>query len=61
MLLQAGALALVAIGTDFATWTVAVADLWGIPAAIWVVAALTAASGLVVAARMYETHPRSIR
>jgi hypothetical protein len=25
-------------------------------AAIWVVAALTAASGLVVAVRMYETH-----
>ena len=33
------------------------ADLWGIRAAIWVVAALTAASGLVVAFRMYETHP----
>jgi MFS family permease len=32
------------------------ADLWGVRAAIWVVAALTAASGLVVAARMYETH-----
>jgi MFS family permease len=113
MLLQAAALALVAIGTDFAVWTVAVtllglgtamvyptllaaigdvaqptwraravgvyrlwrdggfavgallagavADLWGIPTAIWVIAALTAASGLVVAARMYETHPRSIR
>jgi Major Facilitator Superfamily len=27
-------------------------------AAIWAVAALTAASGLVVAVRMYETHPR---
>jgi MFS family permease len=39
----------------------AVADLWGIPTAIWVVAALTAASGLLVAARMYETHPRSVR
>lgn len=37
----------------------AVADLWGIPAAIWVVAALTAVSGLIVAARMYETHPVS--
>ena len=32
------------------------ADAYGIPAAIWVVAALTAASGLLVAARMYETH-----
>jgi MFS family permease len=36
----------------------AVADLFDIPAAIWAVAALTAASGLLVAARMYETHPR---
>jgi MFS family permease len=34
----------------------AIADLAGIPAAIWTVAALTAASGLVVAVRMYETH-----
>jgi len=33
------------------------ADLWGIRAAIWVVAAITAASGLVVTLRMYETHP----
>ena len=33
------------------------ADVWGIRAAIWVVAAITAASGLVVAFRMYETHP----
>jgi MFS family permease len=32
-----------------------VADAFGIVAAIWVVAALTAASGLVVALRMYET------
>ncbi|TCN28368.1 putative MFS family arabinose efflux permease [Kribbella orskensis] len=38
-----------------------VADLWGIPAAVWTVAALTAVSGLVVAARMYETHPRRNR
>ncbi|NIK60061.1 MFS transporter [Kribbella shirazensis] len=38
-----------------------VADLWGIPAAVWTVAALTAVSGLVVAARMYETHPRRSR
>ncbi|MBO3737674.1 MFS transporter [Actinoplanes flavus] len=36
-----------------------VADLAGIRAAVWVVAALTAASGLLVWARMYETHPRS--
>jgi MFS family permease len=34
-----------------------VADLAGLAAAVWVVAALTAASGLVVAGRMYETHP----
>jgi MFS family permease len=33
-----------------------VADLWGLRAAVWVAAALSAASGLVVAARMYETH-----
>ena len=39
----------------------AIADLWGIPAAIWTIAAITAASGLIVAARMYETHPRSPR
>ncbi|MFI7061753.1 MFS transporter [Kribbella sp. NPDC050124] len=39
----------------------AIADLWGIPAAVWTVAALTAASGLLVATRMYETHPRSTR
>ena len=32
-----------------------VADAFGILTAIWVVAALTAASGLIVAARMYET------
>ena len=35
-----------------------VADAFGIVAAVWVVAALTAASGGVVAARMYETHAR---
>ena len=34
------------------------ADLISITAAIWAVAALTAASGVVVAVRMYETHPR---
>lgn len=33
-----------------------VADALGIRAAIWTVAALTAASGLIVAVRMYETH-----
>ena len=33
-------------------------DLISIPAAIYAVAALTALSGLVVATRMYETHPR---
>jgi MFS family permease len=35
-----------------------VADAYGILAAVWVVAALTAASGAVVAMRMYETHAR---
>ena len=34
-----------------------IADAWGITAAIWTVAALTAVSGLVVAVRMYETKP----
>jgi len=33
-----------------------VADAVDVPAAIWVVAALTGASGIVVAVRMYETH-----
>ena len=33
------------------------ADVVSIDAAIWAVAVLTAASGLVVAIRMYETHP----
>ncbi|MEV0405020.1 MFS transporter [Actinoallomurus sp. NPDC050550] len=36
----------------------ALADAYGLTTAIWAVAALTAASGLTVAARMYETHPR---
>jgi MFS family permease len=36
----------------------AIADAYGLVAAIWVVAALTAASGLVVAVRMYESHRR---
>ena len=35
-----------------------VADAVGIRAAVWTVAALTAASGIVVAVRMYETHHR---
>ncbi|NYF60024.1 MFS transporter [Micromonospora purpureochromogenes] len=39
----------------------AVADLAGIRAAIWVVAALTAASGLLAWVRMYETHPQAAR
>ena len=34
------------------------ADVFDIETAIWAVAALTAASGLVVAVRMYETHPK---
>lgn len=34
-----------------------IADRLGIPVAIWVVAALTAASGIVVLLRMYESHP----
>ncbi len=33
------------------------ADAYGIRAAIWTIAALTAASGIVVAIRMYETRP----
>jgi len=37
------------------------ADAFGIPTAIWVIAALTAASGLLVGVRMYETHPRTAR
>jgi MFS family permease len=34
------------------------ADAYGILAAVWVVAALAAVSGAVVAMRMYETHAR---
>ncbi|MEW1914374.1 MFS transporter [Kitasatospora sp. NPDC085895] len=37
----------------------ALADAWGLTSAIWAVAALTGAAGVVVAVRMYETHPRS--
>jgi MFS family permease len=36
-----------------------IADAFGLEAAIWVVAALTALSGLAVALRMYETHPQT--
>ncbi len=36
------------------------ADTLGITTAIWSVAALTACSGVVVAVRMYETHPTGI-
>ncbi|MQA82036.1 MAG: MFS transporter [Streptosporangiales bacterium] len=32
------------------------ADLWGLRAAVWVAAAISVASGVVVAVRMYETH-----
>jgi MFS family permease len=38
-----------------------VADRFGLSAAIWVVGGVTALSSLVVAARMYETHPRTRR
>jgi MFS family permease len=38
-----------------------VADALGLEAAIWFVAAITAASGVVVAIRMYETHPPAAR
>ena len=37
-----------------------VADVLGLSAAIYTVAAITAASGVVVAVRMYETHPRGV-
>jgi MFS family permease len=109
-LVQAGALALVAIGHTFGVWIVAVvllgagtalvyptllatigdvahpgwraravgvyrlwrdggfvvgalvagpiADAYGLPAAVWAVAALAGASAIAVATRMYETHPR---
>ncbi|WP_449061222.1 MFS transporter [Planomonospora algeriensis] len=38
-----------------------IADLWSLETAIWTVAVLTAASGLVVAARMTETRPEKTR
>lgn len=34
------------------------ADVLGVRAAVWIVAAVTALSGMVVALRMYETHDR---
>lgn len=37
------------------------ADAFGLREAIWAIAGLTAASGLLVAVRMYETHPRQGR
>jgi MFS family permease len=36
------------------------ADLWGLRAAVWAAAAITVVSGLAVAVRMYETHPREV-
>lgn len=37
------------------------ADLWGLRAAIGIVAAITAISGIIVAVRMYETHTHAPR
>jgi MFS family permease len=37
------------------------ADVAGLEAAVWVIAMLTAVSGVVVAVRMYETHPAAAR
>jgi MFS family permease len=39
----------------------ALADAFDIRVAIWAIAAITAASGIVVIVRMYETHPRHDR
>ncbi|MGN6575353.1 MAG: MFS transporter [Nocardioides sp.] len=36
-----------------------VADLWSLRTAVWVAAAVSVLSALVVAVRMYETHPRT--
>lgn len=38
-----------------------IADLYGLRAAVWAVAAITALSGLIVAVRMYETHAPSMK
>lgn len=35
------------------------ADLWGLRAAVWTAAGITAISAVAVAVRMYETHPRA--
>jgi MFS family permease len=111
MWVQAGAIALIAVGSSFAVWAIGavllgvgtamvyptllaaigdvahptwrassvgvyrlwrdggfavgallaggIADLFGIATAIWVVALITAASGVVVALRMYETNNRA--
>jgi hypothetical protein len=37
----------------------AIADLFGLVAAIWVVAGITAVRAAIIAVRMYETHRRS--
>ena len=37
-----------------------VADMFGLVAAIWVVAGITAVGAAIVAVRMYETHPRTV-
>ncbi|MEV4731820.1 MFS transporter [Saccharopolyspora sp. NPDC049426] len=38
-----------------------VADIWDLRAAVWAAAALSLLSGISVAVRMYETHPRTDR
>jgi hypothetical protein len=50
-----GGLAVTALATG------AIADAYGLVAAIWTIAALTGLSGLVVAVRMYETHQPATR
>jgi len=35
------------------------ADIWGLRAAVWAAATITVVSAMVVAARMYETHPQT--
>ena len=64
---QALAIGLIAAVGSFWPWAAGallagiVADLAGLAAAIWMVAALTGLSGLVVAVRMYETHRPAAR
>ncbi|AYY14588.1 MFS transporter [Actinobacteria bacterium YIM 96077] len=36
-----------------------VADVWGLRPAVWAAAVISVVSGIVVAVRMYETHPRA--